>query len=135
MKVPTGNTKEDIKERKNIIIRFYQEWKSKNPSQKRYNLNLQDYINIRNISVVETSAHASKNYLSTLSVLQLDAILTNAKKIKIENAKANKNQKPFNKVIMMECLLPAIGTVRLVVGIKRSSQEKVQYCITAIQTK
>ena len=135
MKVPTGNTKEDIKERKNIIIRFYQEWKSKNPSQKRYNLNLQDYINIRNISMVETSAHASKNYLSTLAVLQSDAILTNAKKIKIENAKANKNQKPFNKVIMMECLLPAIGTVRLVVGIKRSSQEKVQYCITAIQTK
>ena len=135
MKVPTGNTKEDIKERKNIIIRFYQEWKSKNPSQKRYNLNLQDYINIRNISMVETSPHASKNYLSTLAVLQLDAILTNAKKIKIENAKANKNQKPFNKVIMMECLLPAIGTVRLVVGIKRSSQEKVQYCITAIQTK
>lgn len=135
MKVPTGNTKEDIKERKSIIIRFYQEWKSKNPSQKRYNLNLQDYINIRNISMVETSAHASKNYLSTLAVLQLDAILTNAKKIKIENAKANKNQKPFNKVIMMECLLPAIGTVRLVVGIKRSSQEKVQYCITAIQTK
>ena len=135
MKVPTGNTKEDIKERKNIIIRFYQEWKSKNPSQKRYNLNLQDYINIRNISMVETSAHASKSYLSTLAVLQLDAVLTNAKKIKIENAKANKNQKPFNKVIMMECLLPAIGTVRLVVGIKRSSQEKVQYCITAIQTK
>lgn len=135
MKVPTGNAKEDIKERKNIIIRFYQEWKSKNPSQKRYNLNLQDYINIRNISMVETSAHASKNYLSTLAVLQLDAILTNAKKIKIENAKANKNQKPFNKVIMMECLLPAIGIVRLVVGIKRSSQEKVQYCITAIQTK
>ena len=135
MKVPTGNTKEDIKERKNIIIGFYQEWKSKNPSQKRYNLNLQDYINIRNISMVETSAHASKNYFSTLAVLQLDAILTNAKKIKIENAKANKNQKPFNKVIMMECLLPAIGTVRLVVGIKRSSQEKVQYCITAIQTK
>ena len=135
MKVPTGNTKEDIKERKNIIIHFYQEWKSKNPSQKRYNLNLQDYINIRNISMVETSAHASKNYLSTLAVLQLDAILTNAKKIKIENAKANKNQKPFNKVIMMECLLPAIGTVRLVVGIKRSSQEKVQYCITAMQTK
>ena len=85
--------------------------------------------------MVETSAHASKNYLSTLAVLQLDAILTNAKKIKIENAKANKNQKTFNKVIMMECLLPAIGTVRLVVGIKRSSQEKVQYCITAIQTK
>ena len=29
----------------------------------------------------------------------------------------------------------AIGTVKLVVGIRRSSQEKVQYCITAIQTK
>ncbi len=135
MKVPTGNTKEDIKERKNIIIRFYQEWKSKNPSQKRYNLNLQDYINIRNISMVETSAHASKNYLSTLAVLQLDAILTNAKKIRIAKAKNNGNQKGFEKIIIMECLLPGLGNVKLTVGVKKSNSEKVQYCITFIETK
>ena len=100
MKIPTGNTKEDVKERKNIIIRFYQEWKSKNPLQKRYNLNLQDYINIRNISMAETSAHASKSYLSTLAVLQLDAVLTNAKKIKEVRAKNNGNQKGFEKIII-----------------------------------
>lgn len=135
MKIPTGNTKEDVKERKNIIIRFYQEWKSKNPLQKRYNLNLQDYINIRNISMAETSAHASKSYLSTLAVLQLDAVLTNAKKIKEVRAKNNGNQKGFEKIIIMECLLPGIGNVKLTVGVKKSNKEKVQYCITFIETK
>ena len=135
MKIPTGNTKEDVKERKNIILRFYQEWKSKNQLQKRYNLNLQDYINIRNISMVETSAHASKSYLSTLAVLQLDAVLTNAKKIKEARAKNNGNQKGFEKIIIMECLLPGIGNVKLTVGVKKSNKEKVQYCITFIETK
>ena len=133
--VPTGTTLDDVKARKRIIIRFYQEWKANNPSQKRYNLNLKDYINIRNISMAETSAHAAKNYLSTLAVLQLDAILTNAKRVGIEKAKINKNQKSFNKMILMEYALPAIGAVRLTVGIKRGTNEKVQYCITAIQTK
>ena len=122
--IPTGINKEDIETRKQIILDFYREWKQLNPTQRKYN-----------VSINETSFRASKTYLSTLAVLQLDAILTTARKTKVVNAKPNnKNQKPFNKMILMECELPGIGIVKLVVGIKRKTLEKVQYCITAIET-
>ena len=133
--IPTGINKEDIETRKQIILDFYREWKQLNPTQRKYNVSLKDYVNIRNVSINETSFRASKTYLSTLAVLQLDAILTTARKTKVVNAKPNnKNQKPFNKMILMECELPGIGIVKLVVGIKRKTLEKVQYCITAIET-
>ena len=134
VEVPMGITKEDVENRKQIILDFYRKWKQENPSQRKYNVSLKDFVNIRNVSIAETSFRASKTYLSTLAVLQLDAILTTARKVKIVNAKNNMNQKPFNKMILMECSLPGIGTVKLTVGIKRKSFEKVQYCITAIGT-
>jgi hypothetical protein len=134
VEVPMGITKEDVENRKQIILDFYRKWKQENPSQRKYNVSLKDFVNIRNVSIAETSFRASKTYLSTLAVLQLDAVLTTARKVKIVNAKNNMNQKPFNKMILMECSLPGIGTAKLTVGIKRKSFEKVQYCITAIGT-
>ena len=133
IEIPTRNEKEDVEKRKQIILDFYRKWKQDNPSQRKYNVSLKDYVNIRNVSISETSFRASKTYLSTLAVLQLDAILATARKTKIVNVKPNnKNQKPFNKMILMECDLTGIGVVKLIVGIKRKSLEKVQYCITAI---
>mgnify|MGYP003481418791 FL=1 len=132
-KIPTGKSKEDIKARERIITRFYQSWKAKNPSLKRYNLNLKDYINIRNVSIIETSEKEARLYGSILAVLQLDAVLTNAVKTAVVAAKqGTKNQKPFNKMILMQCNLEGIGIVKLTVGIRRSDKEKVQYCITVI---
>lgn len=131
--IPTGNSREDIQQRELIIRDFYREWKEKNPSQKKYNLSLKEYINIRMVSIVETSEHAAKNYLSTLAVLQLDAILVGARKVSIQNVKPNnKNQKPFEKIIIMEYDLVGIGTIKMTVGVRRRTREKVQYCITAI---
>jgi tRNA splicing ligase len=131
--IPTGNSREDIQQRELIIRDFYHEWKEKNPSQKKYNLSLKEYINIRMVSIVETSEHAAKNYLSTLAVLQLDAILVGARKVSIQNVKQNnKNQKPFEKIIIMEYDLVGIGTIKMTVGVRRRTREKVQYCITAI---
>ena len=71
--IPAGHTIEDIKTRERIIRDFYWEWKEKNPSQRKFNLSLKEYINIRMVSIVETSEHAAKSYLSTLAVLQLDS--------------------------------------------------------------
>ena len=131
--IPIGNSREDIQQRELIIRDFYREWKEKNPSQKKYNLSLKEYINIRMVSIVETSEHAAKNYLSTLAVLQLDAILVGARKVSIQNVKPNnKNQKPFEKIIIMEYDLVEIGKVKMTVGVRRRTREKVQYCITAI---
>ena len=73
--IPEGKTIDDIKAREAIIRDFYREWKTKNPSQRKYNISLKDYINIRMVSIIETSEHAAKSYLSTLAVLQLDSIL------------------------------------------------------------
>ena len=101
-----------------------------------YNQSLREYINIRYVSIDETCAHASKNYLSTLAVLQLDAILTLAKKKSVPLAKStSKNQKPFEKIITMAYDCPGIGDVKLTVGVRKVTHEKVQYCITALNVK
>jgi hypothetical protein len=85
------------------------------------------------VSIVETSEHAAKSYLSTLAVLQLDAILVGAKKVYISKTKkCNKNQEPFERMMIMEYELIGIGKVKMTVGIRRRTKEKVQYCITAI---
>ena len=133
MIIPTGNALEDIIARKRLISIFYREWKISNPSQRRYNLSLKDYINIRFVSITETCTHASRSYLSTLAVLQLDAILTYAIKVGEVPVKNNDNQKPFDKMIIMLYECPGIGAVKMTVGRRRGNHEKVQYCITAIE--
>ncbi len=134
--IPEGNTLKEIKQREQIIRDFYHAWKAKNPSHRKYNLSLKEYINIRMVSIVETSEHAAKNYLSTLAVLQLDSILIGAKTVSIKKIKPNnKNQQPFERIMIMEYELVEIGTVKMTVGVRRRTQEKVQYCITAITNK
>ena len=96
-------------------------------------LSLNDYINVKYVSVNETAGHASLRYLSTLAVLQLDAILPNAKLKESKPANpTKKNQKGFSRMLVMEYYCPGIGLVRLTVGQKSSDGAKVQYCITAI---
>jgi len=104
-----------------------------NLSLTRYNLSLKEDINIRHVSITETCTHASRTYLSTLAVLQLDAILTYAKKIRTVPVKDNGNQKPFERIIVMNYKCPGIGDVKMTVGVRRGNHEKVQYCITAIE--
>lgn len=134
--IPQGNSPEDIKERTRIIRDFYREWKERNPSQRKFNLALKEYINIRMVSIVETSEHAAKSYLSTLAVLQLDAILVGARKVSVKKTKeGNKNQKPFERILIMEYALVGIGRVKMTVGVRRRTKEKVQYCITAISNQ
>lgn len=134
--IPEGNTLEDVKQRELIIREFYREWKERNPLQRKYNLALKEYINIRMVSIVETSEHAAKSYLSTLAVLQLDAILVGARKISIKKVKPNnKNQQPFERMMIMEYELIGIGTIKMTVGVRRRTHEKIQYCITAISNK
>ena len=100
---------------------------------RRYNLNLKDYINIRHVSISETCAHSSRSYLSTLAILQLDAILSNAKRVATVRTKGNSNQKMFEKMIVMKYECVGVGTVKMTVGVRRRTHEKVQYCITAIE--
>ena len=57
--IPEDNSVASIKIREQIIRDFYREWKERNPSQRKFNLSLKEYINIRMVSIIETSEHAS----------------------------------------------------------------------------
>ena len=131
--VPTGDTVEDQRVRRSMISSFYHKWKEQNPSLQKFNLALNDFINIRFVSITETCTHASRSYRSTLAVLQLDAVLTNAIKISTVKVKQNSNQKPFEKMIVMQYECVGIGMVKMTVGLRRRTHEKVQYCITALE--
>ena len=133
--IPVGNTKEARRKRQDLIYAFYMGWKRKNPEQKKYNIALRDDINIRAVSLDETAAQASLTYLSTLAVLQLDAILTNAWLVKTVPSKQNtKNQRSFERMLIMEYVCTGVGRVKMTVGVRRSDKAKIQYCITAIDT-
>ena len=43
------------------------------------------------------------------------------------------NQKGFEKMILLEYDKQDFGKIKLTVGVKRGTKEKVQYCITAIE--
>lgn len=133
--IPRGDSPEDIKKRVGIIWDFYKTWKTTHPSQRVYNQKLKDFINIRQISIDETARHASKKYLSTLAVLQLDAILTFARLIKTGKVEKRSNQQSFKAMLVMQYECPGIGTVKLLVGVRHKTLLKVQYCITAIDVK
>lgn len=134
IEIPTGDGKDDIKIREEIISEVNSKWYENNPSKSVYNADLKDEINVRFLSVNETIHHASKSYLSTLAVLQLDLILRNAHQIgkPVKVKPEVKNQSDFSKMIIMECPLIGIGTAKLTVGVKKKSGMKIQYCITAL---
>jgi hypothetical protein len=127
--IPTGRTKEDIKIRERIIKDFYAQWIAEHPEKRIFNVTLSKYICVKFLSINETYEKASRSYESTLAVLRLTEILQNAKLISELPAKRNtKNQKQFEKLLMMQ-----YENIKLTVGVQRSNQDLVQYCITVPQ--
>jgi hypothetical protein len=53
--------------------------------------------------------------------------------VSIVAAKNNGNQKPFEKMMLMKYDCVGIGVIKMTVGVKRRTHEKVQYCITAMR--
>ena len=134
MIIPQDNSKKALKQREAIISQVYRNWTENNPTKKVYNRSLKDHINIRFLSITETIRHAAKTYNSALAMLQLDTILRNSVKFGKPKApkKGVKNQASFSQMQEMRCDLAGIGTVKMMLGIKRTG-EIIQYCITAIQ--
>jgi len=131
----TDDTREAKKQRKQFIKDFYRLWETINPSKKVFNKSLNDFINVKYISVHETSAHASSRYISTLAIMFLSEILENAvqKGVPKNANQTKKNQKGFEKIIEMEYYKKEFGAIKLVVGVRRGTKEKIQYCVTAIK--
>ena len=133
--IPSGDTKEEKKQRKKFIKDFYRIWETINPLKKVFNKSLKDFINVRYISVDETAGQASHRYISTLAIVFLTEILENAVQTGTpKNTDSKKeNQKGFEKIITMEYRKKAFGIIKLTVGVKRGTKEKIQYCVTAIE--
>ena len=127
--IPTGHTKEDIKAREKLIKDFYVQWIAAHPDKKIWNKSLGTYINVKFLSINETYEKASRSYESTCAVFRLTEILEQAVKTGEQPAKQNtRNQKQFEKLLIMQH-----GKVKLTVGLQRSNQNLVQYCITVPQ--
>ena len=133
--IATGSTPEDLKNRKKFITDFYAKWTIANPAKQIYNKSLQNFIEVRFLSMQETASKAAIRYKSTLAVTYLTEILENAVKIgkALEPKKDNANQKRFSKILIMEYEKADFGKIKLTVGELRGSGQKLQYCITAIE--
>jgi len=131
--IPKGQTREEVKSRKKFIIDFYAKWNAEHPDKQIYNNNLQEFINVRFLSIQETAEHASLRYESTLAVTYLTEIMTFATKVKEDKSNQNKkNQKQFKKILIMEYEKENFGKIKMTVGVLKSDENKIQYCITAI---
>ena len=66
----------------------------------------------------------------------IEDIKTGARKVSVKKPKpGNANQKPFERIMIMEYKLTGIGKIKMTVGVRRRTLEKVQYCITAISSE
>ena len=127
--IPIGRTKEEIKTREKIIKDFYTKWISEHPEKKVFNVSLAKYICVKFLSINETYEKAARNCESTMAVFKLTEILQNATFVEELPAKRNtRNQKQFEKLLVMQ-----YQNVKLTVGLQRSNQDLVQYCITVPQ--
>ena len=128
MKIPQGNSREEVKQRDQIIKDFYAGWIAENPEKKMWNDDLQDYILVKYLSITETAEKAARQYESTLAVMSLSELLTKSKKVaEVPPKKGTKNQKPFLKMYIMQ-----LDNIKMTVGLQKSTGDKVQYCITVL---
>ena len=126
--IPTGTNKSDIKQREKIIKDFYSQWISEHPDKKIWNENLRDYIHVKYLSINETYNKAARRYESTIAIFKLTEVLNKAVlKAEKPTKPGDKNQKPFSKLLIMY-----FADIKLTVGIQKTTQQKVQYCLTSI---
>ena len=127
--IPAGRRKEEIKAREQLIKDFYARWIAEHPDKKVFNKALGKYICVKFLSINETYEKAARSYESTLAVFRLTEILQNATFVEEIPAKRNtRNQKRFEKLLIMQ-----YENIKLTVGLQRSNQDLVQYCITVPQ--
>lgn len=127
MDIPKGKTREEMKARKHIIGDFYSKWIAEHPDKKIWNESLKAFIHIKFQSINETKGRASISYESTQAVLRLTEVLEKAVVETKKPAKPNdKNQLAYDQMVFLYH-----DGIRLLVGHQKTTDEFVQYCITA----
>lgn len=132
--IPLGQSIQEILLRQQIISQFYYNWKLSHPEKRVFNKALNEFINIRQISIEEAKEHSAKSYKSTKAFMMLDEVLAKAEKIaEVPTKPGNKNQSRFSKLLILSYTKDGLGTVKLTVGVLRSTKDKVQYGITTLR--
>jgi hypothetical protein len=130
--------KADIKARENIVWAMLAMWLSKNPSKRRRNSDLEDYIYLRFDGMQETVNKAARNYKSTMAVFELDFLLANAFKTDTDKPQSKRQEKFVEMFIMnvnTPIFLPYFDKVKMLIGVtkQKKNAKKIQYSITAIE--
>ena len=129
--IPKGNTREDNRDRKQIIKDFYARWISEHPDKQIWNRALKAFIHVKFKSINETSGQASMSYESTREDFRLTEILSQATLMKrMPPKRDDENQKPYSEMLIMRQ-----KAAMLVVGKQKTTGEYVQYCISAKDKK
>lgn len=130
--IPMGGSQEEKLIRRKKIHDFLQTWRATHADSPRvFNTELQEYIKISQVFLLESVAHSAIQYKSTKAVLMMEEVMKNARKVAMTNVKeGNKNQKPFMKMMVMQYISPELGKVKMTVGIRKRTLENVQYSIT-----
>lgn len=129
--IPKGSSYEDERIRKELIYSFIKKWKDEHEDSTIFNQDLSEFVKINQVFLIEATAHASKSYLSTKAVFHFEEAIRNAVKIGISKPKAdNKNQKPFQDMLIMKYQSEELGTVKITIGVRFKSHDKVQYGIS-----
>lgn len=130
--IPKGKTPEETEIRRKIIHEHIQRWRAEhadNPSV--YNVELGENIKISQVFLLESVAHSAVRYLSTKAILQMETIMAQAKEVGLSKVKqTTENQKPFVRMLVMIYKSKELGSVKMTVGIRKKSEEKVEYSIT-----
>lgn len=130
--LPMGRSKEEIEIRRQIVYDYIQRWRTENKDNPHiYNDNLKEYIKITQIFMIESVAHSVGNYKSTKAILHFEEIMAKAHKVGLTRTKeGNRNQKPFTKMMVMRYKMDDLGDIKMTVGIRARTNEKVEYSIT-----
>ena len=127
-----GNSQEEKHIRRNIIHEFIQQWRANHKDTPFvFNENLNENIKINQLFLIESVSHAIGTYKSTKAALRFEEVMSKAQKIGLTKVKeGNSNQKPFQQMLVMRYTSEDLGDVKMTVGIRKVTKEKVQYSIT-----
>lgn len=129
--IPMGQSTQETAQRRQIVKEFIQQWRAEHPDPRIWNEELQDYIKINQVFLIEAVGHSANRYASTKAIFQMETIMAEAKmEAKTKVKEGDKNQKPFQYMLVMSYLIEGLGRAKLTVGVRLRTHEKVAYDIT-----
>ena len=130
--IPMGQSAQETAQRRQIVKDFIQQWRANHPDPRIWNEELKDYIKINQVFLIEAVGHSANRYASTKAIFQMETIMAEAKmEARTKVKEGDKNQKPFQYMLVLSYQIKGIGRAKLTVGVRLRTHEKVAYDITA----